>query len=67
MGARFMTCTGTKSVASWRVEGFAVHHSTRSETWVWGRVAEQGYAAVTVKAKRVMSPEADLSAVDCRK
>ena len=67
MGARFVTCTGTNLVASWRVGGFAVHPSTRSEMCVWGRVAEQGYAALTVKAKRVMSPGADLSALDCRK
>lgn len=67
MDAGFVKFTGTTLVPSWRVGGFAVHPSTRSEMCVWGRVAEPGYAAVTVKVKRVTSPGADLSALACRK
>lgn len=67
MGAVFVTFTGTNLVPSWRVGVFAVHPSTRSEMCVWGRVAEPGYAVVTVKAKRITSPGADLSALKCRK
>lgn len=53
MDAGFVKFTGTTLVPSWRVGVFAVHPSTRSEMCVWGRVAEPGYAAVTVKAKEL--------------